>query len=443
MANSTWNAPSYNGGPHGIGPRPNSMELRQGNTDLRQEGLGPRHTGTEMVHGGFDPRQGGFDPRQGGIDPRAAPADMRQMPVPPRLPPPSQPAYTQPPPPQPPLPVRVDYRQQQPPQWIGPGSVPHHPQHPPQLPPPQRPTPPLFHPRPDAHTPTPGSSLPAPFGSLPQAPPEKTSPAWKLGSSPEHTGSTGFTTESSPLSSPSGDPRRVNPRTKYAHLKIKPKGQSASPQQQQPGSTSSILKKSTSSRQSEAAERLEPKQETLFKIPKLLQNPQSLDNPLDPKELFGSNAKGLETEQEYGEITGPFGSFRPFFSRNESGSRGGQSSSQRGTGTKQPYGEITLEHRDDSLRKSPSPPPQISRTAQPEARKEEKDTKLSPSAITQSPVPSYLASLGLGSGSDDLTIDSAFGSLGDKNKDAADAGKGAEKQDTAKKLPSIFGLGFQ
>ena len=440
VANNAWSTPSYDGGPHGIGPRPQrqgGMDLRPGNTtDLRQEGMAPRHTDTEMGHGGFDPRPGGgFDPRQGGFDPRQGQADLRQMPIPPRPPPPlSQPGFAQPPPP--PLPP---IRQQQQLQWMGPGSVPHHP---PQLPPPQRPTLTPFHPRPDSHIPTPGSSLPAPFGSLPQAPLEKTSPVWGLGSSPEHTGSTGFA-ESSPLSSPSGDPRRVNPRTKYAHLKIKPKGQSASPQQQQPGSTSSILKKSASSKQSESSERLEPKQETPFKIPKLLQNPLVLDNPLDPKELFGSNAKGLETEQDYGEITAPFGSFRPFFSRNESGRRAGPSSSQHGTGTKQPYGEITLEHQDNSRRKSVSPPPVIARTAPPEAEKEEKETKLSPSENTVPAVPSYLASLGLGGGSDDLTIDSAFGSLGDKSKVATETGKEPEKQDTAKKLPSIFGLGFQ
>ena len=439
MTNNGWNTPAYNVRPPGMGPRQQrqgGMDPRQGNTDLRQEGMGPRPTGPEMGHGGFIPRPGGFDPRQGH-------ADMKQMHVPPRPPAPSQPPYGQPPPPPPPPPNRVDYQQpyqqppyqqQQQPQWMGPDSIPHHPPLPPQLPPPQHPTPLPFHPRPDSHTQIPHppvGGLPAPFGSLPPVPPEKTSPAWGLGTSPEHIGSP----DSNYLLSPSTDPRRVDPRTKYAHLKIKPKGQSASPQQQQPSSTSSILKKTSSSgKPSETSERPEHKQELPFKIPKLLQNPLSLDKPLDPRELFGSNEKGLETEQEYGEITAPFGSFRPFFSRS---SQAGPSSSEHESGAKQPFGEITLEHQE----KRTSPPPQVTRTAQPE----EKEVEVSPSASFPPKVPSYLASLdvGLGGGSSDLTIDSAFSSLGDKSKEQGVAMETSKEPQTAKKLPSIFGLGLQ
>lgn len=273
----------------------------------------------------------------------------------------------------------------------------------------------------------PGIQGPPPFGSgefqytqpYPYAPPlERTSPIWGSGSaaSPEHPSSKSQVSISSPA-----DPRRVDPRTKYAHLKIKPKNQSASAPIGNPNSQS-ILKKG------QTKEKSPEKSNKPFVIPKLLKDPSALERPLDPRELFGGST---DTDEGYGEIQVPFGKFGSYFSRTEEVSH--SPVSERG----QVFGEITLnvdtkceaeEHHSEKT-------PEIQM---------ESPTESKPASSPNKPqVPSYFAHLDLGLDSD-LQIESAFGSLGEKNKgeDSLDGDDSKQKPDTAKKLPSIFGFGL-
>lgn len=250
-----------------------------------------------------------------------------------------------------------------------------------------------------------------------QAPSESYSSVWGSASaaSPERP----TTSKPEVVASSLADPRRTDPRTKYAHLKIKPKNQS-SPSAGHPGSHS-ILKKG------QVKEDKSPdKTDKPFTIPKLLKDPSALDKPLDPRELFSGST---EMDQEYGEIRAPFGTFGSYFSRVQEGSHSPK-------GTQQQFGEITLnantkheaeehipEKESQNQTESPTPP---------------KDA----SSPTKPHVPSYLAQLNLEL-DNDLKIDSAFSSLEEKSKREESSGSDSkQKLDTAKKLPSIFGFGL-
>lgn len=148
---------------------------------------------------------------------------------------------------------------------------------------------------------------------------------------------------------------------------------------------------------------------------------------MDPRDLF--KGVGGSAESGYEDIAkAPFGMFKSnFFSRS-------QLSPQEEAGlAKQAFGEITLEAT------SPRSPAHSERQAETPDRSD--NDQHSKEDSSQPSIPSYLAQLddvGLGS---DLKIDSAFGSLArDKSEGDEESKKDEELQ--ARKLPSMFGLGF-
>lgn len=217
--------------------------------------------------------------------------------------------------------------------------------------------------------------------------------------------------------------RRMDPRTKYSHLKIKPKGSSS------PNQSSSILKRMAPPEDPPSSSPTPP-----FKIPKLLQDSAALDRPMDARDLF----KGVEGMGEAGgydaEVSSSFGMFKSnFFPR-----------SQEGAG--QPFGEITLDEalpeRDAELANSNERVGGVGDKQRIEGAGETDESSLAAvSPPRPPPVPSYLAQLDVGGLGNDLKIDSAFGSLAGKCEGGGDSNeKGGESQ--ARKLPSMFGLGF-
>lgn len=217
-----------------------------------------------------------------------------------------------------------------------------------------------------------------------------------------------------------GEGRRVDPRMKYSHLKIKSKGNS-SPNQ------SSLKQQDPPS----------------FKIPKLLQDSSALAaKPMDPRDLF-KGAGGM-LESGYDTVSAPFGMFKSnFLPRSQL--------SQEATGSaKQPFGEITL--KDPRNKDAESAKQSAGRETVTEKDSSSFDTDTSSvdgehEASTESSkpqVPSYFAQLDVGLGND-LKIDSAFGSLAGNSDDGSGEVGGASKQaeeSQARKLPSMFGLGF-
>jgi hypothetical protein len=160
---------------------------------------------------------------------------------------------------------------------------------------------------------------------------------------------------------------------------------------------------------------------------------------MDPRDLFKGNPESGESG--YDDIaSASFGMFKSnFFSRS-------QSTSEEGAGpAKQAFGEITLENvsSQDLAESNEGEKKGVkdlkdevhTRTDESSVKEHLKDPSPHPS------VPSYLAQLDVGVGND-LQIESAFGSLTDDGKDASnkDGKKGEESQ--ARKLPSMFGLGF-
>lgn len=268
--------------------------------------------------------------------------------------------------------------------------------------------------------------------------------------------------------------RRMDPRMKYSHLKIKPKG-SGSPGGQQPPKRANPDGSPSAGGPS-------------FKIPKLLQDSSALDRPMDPHDLFKGVGGMPEPGYHHDDTVPPppVGIFKSnFFPRKEEGegeeeslvgvgagsatvsgvaasvAGGGGGGVVAATATKQPYGEITLEGtaRQDGGRGgrgSVERDGNGSRSRRPEvvegvAVKSDghAPSSSSPASSSAGGVPSYLAHLdavGLGGASEDLKIDSAFGSLAavdensDKTTPTSSDGKGEELQ--ARKLPSMFGLGF-
>lgn len=224
--------------------------------------------------------------------------------------------------------------------------------------------------------------------------------------------------------------RRVDPRTKYSHLKIKPKGSNS------PSQSSSLKRPHPDSPPTSSSPA-----PTSFKIPKLLQDSSVLEKPMDPRDLF----KGVgATEAGYEEISGPFGMFKSNFFPHSQHAQGeaGQ--------TLQSFGEITLSTAPSEDAKSSSKSTGKG-SKEVETKKEmfhsdletnsEDNTKPGDSsASSKPPVPSYLAHLDVGLGGDDLKIDSAFGSL--PGKDEGGVASKESKESQARKLPSMFGLGF-
>ena len=262
-----------------------------------------------------------------------------------------------------------------------------------------------------------------------QAPPtamDNRSPVNVWGTSPEYSGS------QSPggggvSASTGGDLRRRDPRTKYAHLKIKSKGQPSSSGGQ---SSQPILKRGAGEAGMESAV-------PGFKIPKLLQDTSNLNRPLDPRELFGSKDALSGGEEEYAGVTAPFGAFRSIFTQSQPSDADGNIADSAISSQK--FGEITMGAAVDP---SPAKAKESNKVttgekATPEsAANEQVKTEKEPSQV-----PSYLADLNVGLGSD-LKIDSAFGSLSEKSaKDGDDSKPGSSSHDSqARKLPSIFGF---
>ena len=178
-------------------------------------------------------------------------------------------------------------------------------------------------------------------------------------------------------------------------------------------------------------------------MPKLLQEPPTLDRPIDPRELFDGETSG-EVGSEY-QVSGPFGSsFGSFFARSSSSLAAAEAGTD-GTGGL-PYGEITMagmierENSENSNKLSGTQERDTTGAAASEGDRDagEGEGKSNSVKSGAAAVPSYLAELGVES---DLTIDSAFSSL----KGEEGGGEEGEKEEgdevKAKKLPSIFGFG--
>ena len=212
----------------------------------------------------------------------------------------------------------------------------------------------------------------------------------------------------------------MDPRTKYSHLKIKPKGapslsgsSGSGGGQKGEGGTADVT--------GGAGERTH--------MPKLLQEPPPVQRPFDPRELFDSAASREVSGSEYQVSSGPFGTtFGSFFTRSSSDSGAPTTDSLQ-------YGEITMTSDRDSG-KSETNAATATNPEESEAKKEELNS------TKTTVVPSYLAELGVGES--DLMIDSAFSSLDKKDGTGGQDGssRGTESTTvTAKKLPNIFGLG--
>lgn len=238
-----------------------------------------------------------------------------------------------------------------------------------------------------------------------------------------------------------GETRKVDPRMKYSHLKIKSKGSNTSSQ-------STILK------------RPEESSNPNFKIPKLLQNSSSLERPMDARDLFKGEDGGEGGERGYGDISASFGMFKSNFFSTRSELQDG--ASNIATTNKQPFGEITMKKgnngRRDSTTSSNENNGEMKALTTAEKEKEgynssdkgavETDDTEEDTTLFKPTVPSYLAHLDVGLGNDDLKIDSAFGSLAAGKADGGsgngEGGATSDKQhdSQARKLPSMFGLGF-
>ena len=187
--------------------------------------------------------------------------------------------------------------------------------------------------------------------------------------------------------------RTVDPRLKYAHLKIKSRSGSVSTAT----TTSSTHATSTDSSQQS------------FKVPGLLQDRSQLSKPLAPHELFGG------TDDEPAEEQGPislFGSSKYYHKSNS------PSIPTSPVTNKQVFGEIRMDTSVPSRRKSLEDKRKDSLTID-ENYEEENDF-----------VPSYLTHLGLEKDSDTsgLKIDSAFGDLKERQRRLSEIGSSLSEE---------------
>lgn len=345
--------------PSGMDPRPGGMEQRPGGVDPRQGGVDPRPSG-------MDPRPSGMDPRPSGMDPRHAGSDPRHSMNNPRASVHNNPRNS----------PSLHHSQRM--KWgqsanMEPRQTVNTEQRPMQSSPPYA----------GQH----GMSPPLNYGSNKQGWSDKISPNWKFDRvspawslSPDHT---------SPSAKVGDDAaaKRMDPRKKYSHLKIKSKNS--------PGSGSS--KDSYAS--SETSTSLSGPG---FKIPKLLTNSTGLDKPIDPKELFGND--GVDS-QPYGEIT--FGTYKSPFNQSSS------SDIPENTNSDHPASSHATTQSDSHT----------------------SDGKSGTAGGHEVTVPSYFAQIESELGGGGLEIESAFGSLSEKSKDTQ------SQESHARKLPSVFGFG--
>ena len=244
---------------------------------------------------------------------------------------------------------------------------------------------------------------------------DKLSPAW--GTSPEYSGSQSPGTGGGGVS-PAGDQiRRRDPRTKYAHLKIKSKS-----------GQHSTLKRSVDEAGIESSA-------SGFKIPKLLQDSSALNQLMDPGELFGSkDALSGGEEKDYGAITAPFGAFRSMFAPSQPPDT--RESGDDSAGSTQQFGEITM----GASVSDPAPEKSNENEAEEKSPLDTKAEDKNTEDVSSKPseVPSYLAHLDMGLGSD-LKIDSAFGSLSEKSSNNGKShDQGSSGQDSQAR--SIYGF---
>ena len=377
----------------------------------------PRH---QQPGGPMNPPQGNDPWRPANIPPDQIPPPLQQQQdgsrwnAPPSGPPPTNapPSYQRPPPPShqqnssmPPVSGLVPFQQPQPPYQSH-----------------------------NAMSPPSNTRYPVPLqqqtqvggASQAQAPPPgmdkaSRSPTWRT--SPEYSGS------QSPSGSAGDLTRRRDPRTKYAHLKIKSKGQTSNTTGQ--SNSQPILKRSAG----EAGVDLPT---SGFKIPKLLQDSSSLNRPMDPGELFGGkDALSVGDERERGPgITTPFGAFRSMFPQAPS-LESVENNAESAGSSSQKFGEITME-TDQPPAKAKDEEVVKEKEALSESTKTD-EIKDSNSSSKPAEVPSYLAHLNMGLG-DDLKIDSAFGSLSEKSKKEEENSEKTSQDSQARKLPSIFGF---
>ena len=171
-------------------------------------------------------------------------------------------------------------------------------------------------------------------------------------------------------------------------------------------------------------------------MPKLLQNREVLERPLDPKELFGGNSGGSREGSLEFDMVGIFGSSVGSYISRVSDPRSSSDAS---------FGEITLpqnthgpETKDGDEKCEREGVSGESLSAKQEEVKKEGVSGTKKGEETPVTVPSYLAELGVGLGESDLTIDSAFRSLDKRVIESKKESVTQKSQDTAKKLPSIF-----
>ena len=211
---------------------------------------------------------------------------------------------------------------------------------------------------------------------------------------------------------------RLDPRTKYSHFKIKSKGSPTLSHNPPSGGSgaASILKKNELFSRDQSSISGSDNPATSAPMPKLLQNRENLEKPLDPRELFGAGAK--EVPSDYG-MAGHFGSgFGTYFSRSLESSE------------KLPFGEITMP---EPKKESDAEGDEMEKV---ETKSEKEPTDKDSTEQRKVEVPSYMAELGLGESG--LTIDSAFSSLDKKDQEAENEAQKQKSLDAAKKLPSIF-----
>lgn len=199
-------------------------------------------------------------------------------------------------------------------------------------------------------------------------------------------------------SDPRGDraePKRTDPRLKYAHLKIKSRS----------GSTS--VSTATTASSTHTTSTTSPTSESSFKVPGLLQDRSQLSKPLAPHELFG----GTEDDQpeEHGPIS-LFGSSKYYHKTNS------PSIPTSPLTDKQVFGEIKMDTSAPTRRKSLEDKRKDSLTID-ETNEEENDF-----------VPSYLTHLGLETDTSGLKIDSAFGDLKERQRRLSEIGSSLSEE---------------
>lgn len=200
--------------------------------------------------------------------------------------------------------------------------------------------------------------------------------------------------------------RSVDPRLKYAHLKIKSRSGASSASTATTYSSTDVS--STNKHQNATSQHS-------FAVPSLLQDRSKLSKPLAPFELFGGT-EDVSEPAEQGPIS-LFGSSK-YYSK--------PSVPASPLANKQAFGEIKMEtvSSQESLKSQASETADMSTE---EADREESDF-----------VPSYLTHLGLEKDSDTsgLKIDSAFGDLKERQRRLSEIGSSISEESRDEGLAS-------